>query len=87
MTCTELLTDFTPQQRITYLLQAQAACERANAHDLHAHTLSAIGLVYIAAGDTDQAATHLTRAASMFDDFDLLTEAAEVRTLLSMLRS
>ncbi|MGA5044917.1 tetratricopeptide repeat protein [Streptomyces arboris] len=87
MTCAELLTDLTPQQWIAYLLRAQAACESANAHDLHAHTLSAIGLVYIAAGDTDQAATHLTRAASMFDDFDLLTEAAEVRTLLSMLRS
>jgi hypothetical protein len=87
MTCTELLTDFTPQQQITYLLQAQAACERANAHDLHAYALFGIGRAYITTGDRDQAATHLTRAASMLEDLGLVSEAAEVHALLAPLRS
>ncbi|MFF5985380.1 tetratricopeptide repeat protein [Streptomyces olindensis] len=87
MTCTELLTDFTPQQQITYLLQAQAACERANAHDLYAHALCAIGRAWITAGDRSQAATHLTRAASMFEDLGLISEATDVRDLLALLQS
>ncbi|MET7694090.1 tetratricopeptide repeat protein [Streptomyces sp. NPDC005483] len=87
MTCTELLTDLTPQQKITYLLQAQRACARANAHDLYAHTLAALGRAWINAGDWDQATAHLTRAASMFDDLDLASEAADVRDLLALLQA
>ncbi|MFI9616795.1 tetratricopeptide repeat protein [Streptomyces sp. NPDC052023] len=86
LTCTELLTDLTPQQQITYLLQAQAACERANAHDLHAHALSAIGLAWITAGDTSQATTHLTRAACLLEEIGLTSEAADVRELLALLQ-
>lgn len=87
MTCTELLTDLTPQQRIAYLLQAQAACKRANAHDLYAHALSAIGRAWITAGDTSQAITHLTRAACLLEDLGLTSEAADVRELLALLQS
>ncbi|WP_405483156.1 tetratricopeptide repeat protein [Streptomyces anulatus] len=86
MTCAELLTDLTLQQRIAYLVQAQAACERANAHDLCAHVLSAIGRAWITAGDTRQAAAHLTRAKRMFEDLDLAGEAADVRELLALLQ-
>jgi tetratricopeptide (TPR) repeat protein len=87
MTCTELLTDLTPQQKIAYLLRAQAACERANAHDLYAHTLGAIGRAWITAGDRNQAVAHLTRAASMLEDLGLTSEAADIRELLSLLES
>ncbi len=87
MTCTELLTDLTPQQKITYLLQAQAACARANAHDLYAHTFAALGMAWINAGDWDQATTHLTRAATMLDDLGLASEAADVRDLLALLQA
>ncbi|MET4670416.1 MULTISPECIES: tetratricopeptide repeat protein [unclassified Streptomyces] len=86
MTCAELLTDLTLQQRIAYLVQAQAACERANAHDLCAHVLSAIGRAWITGGDTRQAAAHLTRAKRMFEDLDLAGEAADVRELLALLQ-
>lgn len=86
MTCAELLTALTPQQRIAYLLQAQAACQRANAHDLYAHTLGAIGRTWITAGDRNQATAHLTRAARMFEDLGLTSEAADVRELLELLQ-
>ena len=86
MTCAELLTDLTLQQRIAYLVQAQAACERANARDLCAHVLSAIGRAWITAGDTRQAAAHLTRTARMFEDLGLASEAADVRELLALLQ-
>ncbi|MEH0416040.1 tetratricopeptide repeat protein [Streptomyces sp. B21-083] len=86
MTCAELLTGLTPQQRIAYLLQALTACERANAHGLYAHALGAIGRAWITAGDRNQAAAHLTRAASMFEDHGLTSEAADVRELLALLQ-
>ncbi|MEV2248777.1 tetratricopeptide repeat protein [Streptomyces sp. NPDC049970] len=43
MACAELLTDLTPQQQIAFLVRAQAACERGNAQDLHAHALLRLG--------------------------------------------
>ncbi|SNX88450.1 tetratricopeptide repeat protein [Streptomyces sp. TLI_55] len=87
LTCTELLTDLTPQQKISYLLQAQAACERANAQDLYAHTLAALGRAWITAGDWDQGAVHLTDAATMLDDLGLADEAADIWELLALLQS
>ncbi|MER5878456.1 tetratricopeptide repeat protein [Streptomyces sp. NPDC001910] len=86
MTCAELLTDLTPHQRIAYLVRAQAAAERANAHGLCAYALGAIGRAWITAGDTRQAAAHLTRVARMFEDLGLAGEAADVRELLALLQ-
>ncbi|MFE5143927.1 tetratricopeptide repeat protein [Streptomyces fagopyri] len=87
MTCVEILADLTPQQQIAYLDRAQAACERANDQGLQAYALFSIGRAWIAAGDTNQATAHLTRAAAMFEDLDLIDEAGEVRELIALLRS
>lgn len=81
LTCTELLTDLTPQQQITFLLQAQAASERGNAQDLHAYALLRLGQAWIDAGDTRQGVTHLTCAATLFEDLGLTSEAATARAL------
>lgn len=77
MTCAQL-DDLTPQQQIEYLLQAEAACERANAAELQATALSGIGVALTAAGERDQAVAYFGRAQRLFEELGLTEQAAEV---------
>ncbi|MEU6807085.1 tetratricopeptide repeat protein [Streptomyces neyagawaensis] len=86
MTCTQL-EDLTLQQQIEYLLQAEAACERANAAELQATALSGIGVALTAAGERDQAVAYFGRAQRLFEELGLTEQAAEVGEGIAVLQS
>ncbi|MFD6294037.1 tetratricopeptide repeat protein [Streptomyces sp. NPDC060235] len=86
MTCAQL-DDLTPQQQIEYLLQAEAACERANAAELRASALSGIGVALTTAGEKDQAVVYFGRAQRLFEELGLTEQAAEVGEGIAALQS
>ncbi|MFD9235645.1 tetratricopeptide repeat protein [[Kitasatospora] papulosa] len=86
MTCSQL-EDLAPQQQIKYLLQAEAACERANAAELQATALSGIGIALVTAGERDQATIYFGRAQRLFEELGLTEQAAEVGKGIAALQS
>jgi hypothetical protein len=86
MTCAQL-DDLTPQQQIEYLLQAEAACERANAAELRAAALSGIAVALATAGERDQAVVYFRLAQSLFEELGLTEQAAEVSEGIAALQS
>ncbi|MEU2389055.1 tetratricopeptide repeat protein [Streptomyces sp. NPDC012461] len=86
MTCAQL-DGLTPQEQIEYLLQAEVACERANAAELRAAALSGIGVALTTAGEIGQAVTYFVRAKSMLEDLGLTEQAAEVHDNITALQS
>lgn len=80
LTCTEL-DDLTHQQQISYFLQALAACDQANAHELHAHALSRIAMALITSGNPTEAIAYLEQAEAMYENLGLAEKAVEVRAL------
>ncbi|MFG3267676.1 tetratricopeptide repeat protein [Streptomyces bobili] len=86
MTCAQL-DNLNPQQQIEYLLQAEAACERANAAELRAAALSGIGAALTTAGERDQAVVYFGRAQSLLEELGLTEQAAEVGEAIATLQS
>ncbi|MFD7817662.1 tetratricopeptide repeat protein [Streptomyces sp. NPDC059785] len=87
MTCSQLDDDLTLQEQIEYLLQAEAACERANAAELRAAALSGIGTALAMAGEKDQAVAYLLRARSVFEELGFTEQAAGVSEGIVLLQS
>ncbi|WP_410540592.1 tetratricopeptide repeat protein [Streptomyces sp. KL2] len=85
MTCAQL-DDLTPQQQIEYLLQAEVACEQANAVELQAAALSGIGAALTTAGERDQAVVYLRRAQSLFEELGLTEQLAEAGEKIAALQ-
>ncbi|MFI8164178.1 tetratricopeptide repeat protein [Streptomyces microflavus] len=85
MTCSQL-GDLTAQQQIEYLLQAEAACERANATELQAAALSGIGMALTAAGERDQAVAYFERAQRLFEELGLTEQAAGISEVIAALQ-
>ncbi|MET9726191.1 tetratricopeptide repeat protein [Streptomyces zaomyceticus] len=86
MTCAEL-DALDPQQHIAYLQEAEAACEQANAAELRAAALSAIGTALTTAGERDEAATYFVRAQNILEELGLTKQAAEVHDMITALQS